>query len=995
MNGAASQVMQNDSGPPQALAELPDAAPAAGQRPESFTLQRKVLAAFACLVVMVVCCGAAGMFFFERIAASVSVFSAVSSPLLIESMALQRNADRMRSVLFENGGPTDSTDEQLSTLDRLDDEGQRHMSKLKRLATRVELLSQFEAVEQLQIDFAATLREIVRAKARKEKAETGILSIYSDVHAATSATEQNALRLEPHLSGANVFGAAGEHVDNLVHHIAAAHNFYANALSITGDLDLDRLKNAIETFHAEALGQLAALKATLTTESGQTALGKVEDGLMAVNRGLVGVDGLVARKRQALEAGAIFTARSKRLNEIGTRYAEVLAGVAGAVRRQNELAAARTSQAIVDGRGAVIALVGITAFLAAAAAIFLILSISRPLKRLTAHVQAVREEGDLIPISDGALLSSRDEIGELSRVFNGMIEDLAQARRQLIARSEAEITKQVKRLEAAVGNMSQGLCMYDADQTLIISNARYAEIYGIDPKRVRPGITVKEILELRLAAGGFHGEAKSYSSRRISVSSENQPAQYIVELHNGRIVEIFRQPLLNGGWVATHDDITERRQIEAKIAHMAHHDVLTNLPNRVLFREKMDEGLARVARGEQIAVFCLDLDHFKTVNDTLGHSTGDAVLREVTKRLLACVREIDTIARLGGDEFAIIQVGVESPEDAAALAQRVVEAMAEPLIVQAHQIPIGTSIGIAIAPGDGANAEELLQKADFALYRAKADGRGNYRFFEPEMDAQMQSRRALELDLYNALNAGQFELFYQPLVNLKSGEISAFEALLRWRHPERGLVAPDDFIPLAEEVGLIVPIGEWVIHHACHEASRWPESVHVAVNLSPAQFKSRNLVQTIMQALANSGLAAERLDLEITESVLLYENQSTLATLSQIKALGVKISMDDFGTGYSSLSYLRSFPFDKIKIDRSFIRDLTISEDCVAIVRAVTSLGASLGMSTIAEGVETTEQLECLRLEGCAEIQGFLISPPKSAADIAPMIDKLRKNAAA
>ena len=735
--------MQNDTGPHQALADLPDAAPAAERRPESFTLQRKVLAAFACLVVMVICCGAAGLLFFERIAASVSVLSAVSSPLLIESMALQRNADRMRSVLFENGGFTDTTDEQLSALDRLDDEGQRHTGRLKRLAERVALLSQFEAVEQLQIDFAATLRDIVRAKARKAKAETGILSIYSDVHAATSAAEQSALRLAPHLSGANVFGAAGERVDNLVHHIASAHNFSANALSITGELNLDRLENAIETFHAQALNQLAELKATLSTKSGQIALGKVEDGLMAVNRGLVGSDGLVARKRRALEAEAIFTARSKKLNEIGTRYTEVLTGVAGAVRRQNELSAAQTSQTIVDGRGAIIAVVGISAFFAAAAAIFLIVSISRPLKRLTAHVQAVREEGDLIPISDAALLASHDEIGELSRVFNGMIQDLAQARRQLIARSEAEITKQVERLEAAVGNMSQGLCMYDGDQRLIISNARYAEIYGIDPEQVHPGITVKEILELRLAAGGFHGEAKNYCSRRIAVSAENQPAQYIVELHNGRIVEIVRQPLSNGGWVATHEDITERRQAEAKIAHMAHHDVLTNLPNRVLFREKMEEGLARVDRGEQIAVLCLDLDHFKTVNDTLGHPIGDALLESVAKRLLstACARPTPWRGSAATSSPSSRSTS-NSPEDAAALAQRIVEAMAAAL---RSRWPSGRRSAPASASRSrrttARDADVLLKNADMALYRAKADGRGTYRFFEPEMDARMQARR--------------------------------------------------------------------------------------------------------------------------------------------------------------------------------------------------------------------------------------------------------------
>jgi diguanylate cyclase (GGDEF)-like protein/PAS domain S-box-containing protein len=987
--------MQDNQGPVQPSPERQRSAPAGGRNSKSFTLQRKVLAAFGCLVVIVVFCGAAGLIFFERIAASVSVLSAVSSPLLIESMTLQRNADRMQSVLFENGDFADTSDEQLSSLDKLDDDAQRHTAKLKRLAEGLGLVSQFEAVEQLQDGFVATLRDIVRARARRVQAETSIFSIYSKVHAATSKAEVLTLNLAPLLTSAGVFDAAGKRVDQLSAHIAAGHNLAADVLVVGGELDLDRLESAIESFNASAAAQLAELKALVSTSVGQAGLARVEAALKELHERLLAPDGLLARKRQALEAAAIFTARSKKLNEIQTRYTEVLSGITYAVRRQNDVSEAQTGEAIAQGRAAVIGLVGVAAALATAAAIFLIISISRPLRRLTAHVQNVREQGDLIPISDPGLLAAKDELGDLSRMFNGMILELMEARRELIARSEAEITKQAERLKAAVDNMSQGLCMYDAEQRLIISNDRYAEIYGIPPEQIHAGMSVREILELRLATGGYYGDAGSYSTRRISASQENNPAQYVVELQNGRIVQIVRQPLKNGGWVATHEDITERRQIEAKIAHMAHHDVLTNLPNRVLFRDKMDEALTRVSRGEMIAVICLDLDHFKTVNDTLGHSTGDAVLREVTTRLLGCIGGSDTIARLGGDEFAIIQAGVKEPQDAAALAQQIINTMTEPLTIEAHQIPIGTSIGIALSPSDGTQAEELLQKADFALYRAKADGRGSSRFFEAEMDAQMRSRRALELDLYNALSGGQFELFYQPLVNLKSGQISAFEALLRWRHPERGLVAPDQFIPLAEDVGLIVPIGEWVVHEACREAVNWPESVHVAVNLSPAQFKSRNLVQTIALALSNSGLAPERLELEITESVLLYENQNALATLTQIKALGVKISMDDFGTGYSSLSYLRSFPFDKIKIDRSFIHDLTSSDDCVAIVRAVTSLGASLGMSTTAEGVETTEQLERLRLEGCAEIQGFLISPPRSATEIAPLLDKLRENAAA
>jgi diguanylate cyclase (GGDEF)-like protein len=633
--------------------------------------------------------------------------------------------------------------------------------------------------------------------------------------------------------------------------------------------------------------------------------------------------------------------------------------------------------------------------MAAGAALFLTISISRPVERLTAHAQNVRESGELTPISDPALLASTDELGGLTRSINGMIVELAEARRQLIATSEAEISKQAERLQAAVGNMSQGLCMFDKDQRLIICNARYPEIYDLPPEEVVPGVTLREIMEMRLASGCYHGDASTYVSRRLTANRENVPAHSIVELHSGRIVQVLRRPLKEGGWVSTHEDITERRQIEAKIAHMAHHDVLTNLPNRVLFREKMEEGLARVERGETLAVLCLDLDHFKAVNDTLGHSMGDMLLRAVAARLLNCVRDVDTIARLGGDEFAIIQLSITDPQETVAMAERIIETLATPFSLEGHLVGIGTSVGIAVSPGDGTAGEELLQKADLALYRAKTDGRNAYRFFEPGMDAHMQERRALEIDLRNALAAGQFELYYQPLVAMGDGHVTGFEALLRWHHPQRGLVPPGEFIPLAEEIGLVVPIGEWVLQQACREAVNWPKSVHVAVNLSPAQFRSRHLLPAITVALANSGLDPRRLELEITESVLLYENQSTLTTLARIKEMGVRIAMDDFGTGYSSLSYLRSFPFDKIKIDRSFIRDLTNSEDCVAIVRAVTSLGTSLGMKTIAEGVETVEQMERLREEGCEEVQGFLISPPRPASELGALLDRLRGEEAA
>jgi diguanylate cyclase (GGDEF)-like protein len=432
----------------------------------------------------------------------------------------------------------------------------------------------------------------------------------------------------------------------------------------------------------------------------------------------------------------------------------------------------------------------------------------------------------------------------------------------------------------------------------------------------------------------------------------------------------------------TVEDITERRQAEARIAHMAQHDALTGLPNRTLFRDRLAGALARAQRGESSAVLCLDLDRFKVVNDTLGHPVGDALLKQVAARLQAELRDTDTVARFGGDEFAVLQTTGQQPGSASALARRLIEVLGTPYEVSGHQVVIGASIGIALISADSADPDELLKDADLALYRAKADGRAAWRFFEPEMDAHMQARRLLEMDLRRALKAGEFELNYQPLVNLHTGKLAGFEALLRWRHPERGLVPPADFVPLAEEIGLIVPIGKWVLQTACAEAASWPKALKLAVNLSAAQFQvSAALVQTVSDALSASGLAADQLELEITESIMLQDTEETLATLHRLRRLGVGISMDDFGTGYSSLSYLRLFPFTKLKIDRSFIQDLGETPgNCAAIVRAIISLSGSLGMVTTAEGVETTAQLNRLALEGCDQVQGYLFSKPVPAS---------------
>ncbi len=435
--------------------------------------------------------------------------------------------------------------------------------------------------------------------------------------------------------------------------------------------------------------------------------------------------------------------------------------------------------------------------------------------------------------------------------------------------------------------------------------------------------------------------------------------------------------------VGVGEDITARRRAEAQIEQLAHYDPLTGLPNRALFQTEFKRALAAAAgTGDALAVLCVDLDHFKTVNDTLGHNLGDALLEQAAKRLKRCVREGDLAARLGGDEFAVLQRGFPDQAACARLAHRIVEAMAEPFEVSGHQVVIGASVGIAIYGDHGVEAEDLLKNADLALYRVKRNGRGGCHFFEKGMDELLQIRRRTELDLRRAVQAGEFELHYQPLLNLQTGAVSGCEALVRWNHPERGLVSPGDFIPIAEETGLIVPIGEWVIRRACEEAALWPDSVRVAVNISAVQVRSAGFIQTVVSALANAGLDARRLEVEITESVLLLDNAANIGELHQLRALGVRISMDDFGTGYSSLSYLRSFPFDKIKIDQAFVRDLPRDKEALAIIRAVTGLSASLGIVTTAEGVETEAQMQQLRENGCSEVQGFLISRPACAADI-------------
>ncbi|MFN3389678.1 MAG: putative bifunctional diguanylate cyclase/phosphodiesterase [Allosphingosinicella sp.] len=552
---------------------------------------------------------------------------------------------------------------------------------------------------------------------------------------------------------------------------------------------------------------------------------------------------------------------------------------------------------------------------------------------------------------------------------------------------DEQLYRQNLRFEAALDNMAQGLAMFEPGGRLLLCNARYLEMYGLSAEVVKPGTPLHVLIEHSIAVGNHPGrstgELTAAFREKFAVRSSST---FHNQLECGRTISVCYEPMRDGGWVTTHEDITERQAAEARIAYLARHDPLTDLPNRVVLSEALDSALVRTARGEQVAVMCLDLDRFKAVNDTLGHSVGDALLRQVAARLKDRVRETDVVARLGGDEFAIVEVGSVQPTGATQLADRVISALSQPFHIDGHEISVGCSIGISIAPEDGRIAEQLLRNADLALYRAKSEGRGQHRFFAAEMDERMQVRRRLELDLRRALGAGEFQLAYQPLITVESGAVAGFEALLRWEHPVRGLVMPDEFIPLAEEIGLIVPIGDWVLRDACATAAAWPRGTRVAVNLSPVQFRGGNLVQSVIRALSASGLAPECLELEITEGVLLTNSSETLEMLHSLRGLGVRVAMDDFGTGYSSLSYLRAFPFDKIKIDRSFVHDILEDPEAMAIVRAVTDLGRSLGMSTTAEGIETKEQLAQLRLDGCTEVQGYLLGRPMDAGEALALV---------
>jgi diguanylate cyclase (GGDEF)-like protein len=626
-------------------------------------------------------------------------------------------------------------------------------------------------------------------------------------------------------------------------------------------------------------------------------------------------------------------------------------------------------------------LVGLFVLLAAAVAL-IELRVLRPIGRLTQML------GDRSSSEDDRS-SLENEARDFALRYGNRDDEIGSLARAVVRfrRYANELVNLNHRFDAVLANLPQGVSFYDEDDRLVVANRRYSELYGLDPGVLLIGKTLSSVVALRaLAAGQPIVGADDGLRDPLHAMREGGVARRTCELPDGRVISLNGVRMPGGGWLATHLDVTERRRTEAQIAFMADHDSLTGLANRHLLSRRMKIALDRVQRGGRIAVMCLDLDRFKAVNDTLGHGHGDELLRQVAQRLKDCIRPGDTAARLGGDEFAIVVEVADA--DPTVLVQRLLDAVSQPYDLDGYRPVVGVSIGVAIGPQDGATSHELLKAADLAMYRAKLDGRGAYRFYEAAMDASMQLRRLLELDLRTALRNNELKLHYQPILTLRSNDISCFEALLRWNHPLRGVISPSDFIPVAEESGLIVDIGEWVLRQACADAAAWSRPVKVSVNISPRQFIGDRLMADVTRALNAATLPASRLELEITENAMLSNTDSTIEALRQLHELGVSIAMDDFGTGYSSLSYLRRFPIDKIKIDQVFIRDLSCDSASVSIIRAITELASGLGMSTTAEGVETKDQFDLLRAEGCTEIQGYYVSAAVPSDRVDGLLDR-------
>ncbi|MEQ1900023.1 MAG: EAL domain-containing protein [Devosia sp.] len=577
-------------------------------------------------------------------------------------------------------------------------------------------------------------------------------------------------------------------------------------------------------------------------------------------------------------------------------------------------------------------------------------------------------------LADGSI-----DIERLGALLAGPYEQLRESRKNLRTQNE--------RFVAALEHMAHGLSMYDGNQRLVTCNRQFLELYRLPKRFGRIGTTFKQILEARVAANTQTGDDTLGSvEERLRFAEQRVAASSVLHLNSGQVISVTHQPLKDGGWVSTHKDITEFSQLQDELAHLAYHDAMTGLPNRHMLHRQISENFALVDGVGTFALLFADLDGFKSINDTLGHATGDQILKQVAERLLETVGEWGLAGRLGGDEFAVVMRPGASTRDAYHLAEQMTAAMRRPFMADGQSFDIGLSVGVAVAPGDGTNQDQLLKNADLALYAAKSRQRGGFCFYEPSMARALAERTQIEQDLSRALELGEFELHYQPIFSFKSRGFAGFEALLRWRRGGDTLVPPAQFIPVAEETGLIVRIGEWVLRQALAEAAQWPSDLSIAINVSSVQFQRGNIVPIVMNALAASGIAPKRVEIEITESVFFENTADNLDALRQLHALGIRIALDDFGTGFSALSYLLSYPFDKIKIDGSFVRALDSAKGAHAIVGAVAEIGRRMGMTTTAEGVETPEQLRNVHAAGYGEVQGYLVAQPMPAEQVRAML---------